>query len=190
MTIWKNSWRRGLLVGASVSAICLIAATAGHANASVPAPSGELTAALSELDAAWQAAPLGFTKALFVEAPATGYGSYEPRRNTSFHPGETIVVYAEPVGYDYRHGDDGYRFELAVDFEILTPTGQVLASQADFAKVGSASREKLREFQTSLSFRFEGLQAGDYILLARFRDTLGTKAGELRMPFSVVPAAQ
>lgn len=185
----KNFWRRSLLVGASVTAICLMAG-AGHANATVPPPSGDLTAALAELDAAWQAAPLGFTKALFVKAPAEGYGAYEPRQGNVFAPGEAIVVYAEPVGYGYAHGDEGYRFELTVDFEILTPSGQVLASQADFAKVGSASREKLREFQASLSFRFDGLQSGEYVLLARFRDTVGAKAGELRMPFSVAPAAQ
>lgn len=190
MTNDKNTWRRRLAAGASVGMICLSIATAGNAGASVPEPSSELAAAMQSLDAAWQASPLAFTKALFVEAPASAYGAYAPRAGSVFKPGEAIIVYAEPVGYDYTENGGEYRIELSVDFEILTTTGQVLAAQNDFARVGTAARDKLREFQTSLSFTFEGLQAGDYVLMARFRDGASDKSGELRLPFTVEAEAQ
>ncbi len=185
MTNNKKSWRQRLATGAGVGMICMSIATAGNASASVPEPSSDLAAALQSLDSAWKAGPLAFTKALFVDAPASGYGAYAPRASNVFKPGDAIVVYAEPVGYDYASHGEEYRIELAVDFEILTTTGQVLAAQNDFAKVGAASRDKLREFQTSLSFTFEGLQAGEYVLMARFRDGASDKSGELRLPFTV-----
>ena len=171
--------------------ICAVNPVA-RAQASVDAPSSELAASMNELDAAWAASPMGFTDARFVTEPAAGYGAFEPRDGATFEPGDAINVYAEPVGYGYRENGGVYEVELAVDFEILNNTGQVLAEQADFARVTAEARNPLREFQTSLSFRFEGLTDGDYILVTRFRDTNSEKSGEIRLPFTIEadPAAE
>lgn len=143
-----------------------------------------------ELDSAWQASPLGFTDARFVENPASGYGAFQPKEGATFASDETINVYVEPVGYSYRTEGKTHRVELAVDFEILNQTGQVLAEQNDFARVTASARNRLREFQASLSFRFEGLTDGDYVLAIRFRDANSEKAGEIRLPFRVESPAQ
>lgn len=171
--------------------ICAINPLA-RAEASVDVPSNELSASMHQLDAAWASSPLGFTDARFVEKPAAGYGAFDPRDGATFEPGDAINVYAEPVGYGYRKQDGIFEVELAVDFEILNNTGQVLAEQADFARVTAQARNPLREFQTSLSFRFEGLTDGDYILVTRFRDANSEKSGEIRLPFTIEaePAAE
>ncbi|NRG19848.1 hypothetical protein HPQ64_19315 [Rhizobiales bacterium] len=185
MKIKSQPWWCSIAVGAGAAMLICATNPVARAEASVDVPSNELAASMQKLDAAWAASPLGFTDARFVEEPAAGYGAFEPRDGATFKPGDAINIYAEPVGYGYRAQDGVYEVELAVDFEILNNTGQVLAEQADFARVTAEARNPLREFQTSLSFRFEGLTDGDYILVTRFRDENSEKSGEIRLPFTI-----
>ena len=37
----------------------------------------------------------------FVSSEPTGYGMYEERESNVFAPGETFLLYVEPVGYSY-----------------------------------------------------------------------------------------
>src|SRR3712207_195421 len=49
-----------------------------------------LEAAETALQAAWDALPLTFRKGLFVEGPASAFGSYVPREGAVFAAGEKI----------------------------------------------------------------------------------------------------
>ena len=134
----------------------------------------------------WEKRPLGTSAALFVTAPAKGYGLYEPRENSNFKAGDPIYVYIQPVGYGYERIDDQFRISLTADFELRTPGGQVLAEQEAFSRLSLESRVPNKEFQTSFSFTFDGLDAGRYILLIRIRDENGGQRTEVTMPFSVI----
>ena len=137
----------------------------------------------------WEKRPLGISSALFVQKPATGYGLYLPRENSEFRKDEPIFVYLQPVGYGYARSEDLFRIALTADFELRTPSGQVLAEQQAFSRLSLESRAPNREFQASFSFTFEGLEPGRYTLLLRIRDENGGQRTETALPFVIAPDA-
>ncbi len=140
------------------------------------------------MNAAWSAQDLAFTTAVFVEAAASSYGKYSPRNDSSFAASDVITVYAEPIGYDFAPSADGFRYDLEVGFRLLNTTGQVLAEQNGFASFSGEARTMRKELGTSLSFQFEGLPAGSYILSADFTDKIGEKSASLSLPLTIVSA--
>ncbi|ADZ71874.1 hypothetical protein [Polymorphum gilvum] len=155
------------------------------AQTGVPAPAATLVSAYEALDAAWDAAPLAFTAATFVREPASGYGQYEPLASSVFRSDETLVVYAEPVGYGFAAGQDGFGIELKAGFELRTPGGQVLLRDDGFATLGRSTRTRSREFHATLSFRFDGLPAGSYVLATTLTDIVGSSSASFELPFSI-----
>lgn len=154
----------------------------------IPAPQPLLAQSLAAYAQAWEEAGLALTKALFAEAAASGYGQYSPRSSAVFADGETMTVYAEPVGYGFEDTGDGYRYALTASFRLLNPTGQVLASQDGFARFDGEARSRKRELPTSLSFQFGGLPAGDYTLETTLADEIGGKSATFSLPFSIKAA--
>lgn len=138
----------------------------------------------------WDKRPLGIRSAFFVAEPAGSYGIYQRRASDRFTPDEPVYVYVQPVGYGYGRTGDRYRIALSADFELRTPSGQVLVEESDFSKMTLESHERNREFQTSFIFTFEGLDAGSYILVIRLRDDNGGGRAETSLPFTVVDAAR
>lgn len=145
----------------------------------------ELASAYDALDAAWDQAPLSFAALAFVEAPAAGYGQYTPRADAVFGAGDTLTVYAEPVGFGHEETETGYGVRLSAGFELLNMSGQVLAEQSGFADLRADSRNRLREFHATLSFAFEGLRPGEYRLVAKFTDMVSGKTASAELPFSI-----
>lgn len=176
----------------AVGAALLLAATglttavsAQDASSEVPAPASELQQAYTDLDQAWSAAPLAFTTVTFATAPAAGYGKYEPRGSNSFKTGETITVYAEPVGYGFEETANGYKHDLSVGFRLANTTGQILAEEKAFASFAGETRAKVRQLPASLTFGFQGLPGGSYVLHADFTDLVGGKSATASLPFTV-----
>ncbi|WP_417685533.1 hypothetical protein [Roseibium sp.] len=168
-------------------AVCLPITSQAQTNApDVPAPSAQFTAAQTAFDAAWTAESLSFSTATYADGEATAYGNYAPRASSQFSIGEAITIYAEPVGYSFAEDGDGYAYDLDVGFRLLNSTGQVLVEQQGFAKFSGKSRSKRRELGASLSFAFEGLPAGSYVLTADFNDKIGGKGASLSLPLTVV----
>jgi len=174
-----------LLAGTALISSATVFAQPADPSFSEPAPA--LADVLSSLDAVWNASGLGFTKVLFVDGPASRYGQYEPA-SAVFEPGAAMTVYAEPVGYGFTSASGMHRFELSASYELKNTTGQVLASQDGFATIGDAGRSKQREFQASLTFQFEGLPDGDYLLSLTLNDASTGKAGTADLPFQVKTA--
>lgn len=156
----------------------------------IPQVSSDYSSAFSQFEQAWSAQDLAFTEARFVAEPALGYGTYQPLDSSVFEVGTPFTVYAEPVGYGFGANDKGqHTIDLSVDFELRNTTGQVLAAQDGFATLSLASFNKTYEYQSSLSFALQGLQAGEYVLKVRFNDTNSDKSGSFELPFEmVVPA--
>lgn len=150
---------------------------------------GDAVAALNRLSEAteilWDAAPLHIRKQLFVES-ATGFGLYVAReRGSSFKQGESILIYAEPVGYGYgRDGLGNLAIGFEVDFELVSLEGETLLKKDNFVQIGSPLRYKNREFFLSLTVNLNGVPVGDYVSKFRLRDQYSDKSVFFELPFS------
>ena len=155
------------------------------------AKAGEPIRALEALDDAvtqvWRQAPLAFRNWAVVES-AEGYGIYEPRENTSFRPGETMKVYVEPVGFGYGDQAGLHEVALSADLAIETPGGQILAEGKDMFSVSVPSRNRIREFNVTLSFAVPHLAPGPYRAVFNVHDRNSEKSGEFAVPFRVEAA--
>lgn len=66
---------------------------------------------------------------------ASGYGVYEEKSTNTFRPGEDLVLYIEPAGFEYQtiSGNDTseslYLIEFSADFAISDTQGNVLTEQ-------------------------------------------------------------
>ena len=174
--------RHGLWYAAALAAFGSIITAPAAAADTLPAP---LAKAMAELETAWTAAPLAFSKGLFVDGPVSGFGGYTPRENTSFTPDDTLTVYLQPVSYGYAETDMGYAISLRADYQVSNVSGQILAEQMGFATLEQISRNKQREFHATLTFQFEGLRPGDYTLTTQLTDDTSSKSASLDLPFTI-----
>ncbi|SDQ78638.1 hypothetical protein [Pseudovibrio sp. Tun.PSC04-5.I4] len=178
--------KRGMAACISAAACTVVVGTL-LGSAAIAAETAQLTpnfvTAQSAYNTAWKQQSLVFTSAKFIALPAKGYGSYTPLVSAEFQSGDPLIVYAEPLGYAYQEQNGQFMIDLSVDFELRNTTGQVLASQDDFAELHSESFSRIREYQSSLSFNLQGLQAGEYVLKVRFNDENSEKSGSFELPF-------
>jgi hypothetical protein len=70
----------------------------------------------------------------FVFSEPRGFGLYDEKVSNTFSPGEDIILYIEPVGFEYGTATDGadktlYTIEFTADFTISDTKGNVLAGQ-------------------------------------------------------------
>ena len=185
---------RPLALAAALFASAAMPAFAGPladagAKADALVAEGKPVEALATIEAAfntvWDLAPLGFSEALFVAAKPAGFGIYDARANAVFSPGEEMMVYAEPFGYGFGRRGDLFDIGFAADFELRNATGQILTRQTGFADLAMTSRRRNKEFQVFITYRFEGLKPGDYVLVTRLTDKHSQKAGSFELPFTV-----
>lgn len=183
---------RSLIVTAS--ALAIAAASLAYALTQHPAAEGPLTLAARPLDAAvaaqspadwvaqepalqealWQARGFHIARAVFVAAPAAGFGIFDPRNSAQFKPGEPILIYAEPRGYGYGAKGEGVE-EIAfdIDLQVLDSAGKLLADKPGLLRLGFLTRAHNREFMANLRYDLAGLGPGDYRLRTTFRDVHG-----------------
>lgn len=135
---------------------------------------------------AWEKTPLTVRRALFVSEEPQGFGIYTPRPSARFKAGEQMIVYAEPVGFEWKSLEDGqYEFGLKVDLIVKTAAGKVIVEQDNFGNLVLRSRARNREFLTHFDVNFTGAPPGDYLLDFRLRDAEGDKAGLIELPFTL-----
>ncbi|MBN9669070.1 hypothetical protein [Roseibium aggregatum] len=147
--------------------------------------SEEFSKALAAYDRAWETAGLGFATATLTEKASSGYGEYVPRETAAYTDGETLSIYAEPVGYGFAENDGLYSYKLTASYKLLNLSGQVLAEQDNFAEFTGSGRSKMRELSAALTFEFSGLHAGDYRLETSFTDEITGKSAGFTLPFTV-----
>ncbi|MEO9527520.1 hypothetical protein [Roseibium sp.] len=180
----------GRIVSAGLIAVGLLAGLTGaQAQSEAASPPAAFQNALDAFDQAWTASGLAFTRVTFTDSPSTGYGQYTPRGEAVFTGEDPLSVYAEPVGYGFRETGTGYDYELTASFRLLTPAGQVLAEQDNFATFSGSGRTRQRELSAALSFEFSGLPAGAYRIETRFKDEIGGTQSAFTLPFTVTGAA-
>lgn len=159
----------------------------GLVDAGQPVPA--LAAIEAAFNAVWDKAPLGFSEALFVAARPAGFGIYEARPTNVFRPGEDMLVYAEPFGYGYGTAGEAFRIAFDADLELRTVKGQILHTQDGFALLEMTSRRRNKEFQVFITYHFDGLKPGDYVLSTRLRDRNAQKVGHFELPFTIAAEA-
>ncbi len=149
---------------------------------------GETLPAYNAFDSAqhafWQASPLVFRKIVVVDR-AGSFGDYDLRDNAVFKAGDTLIVYAEPVGFGIGTEGGGFQISFDTDFSIETATGTVLVRKEDLFSVRHASRSRNRDFNMNLSLVIPALKPGDYIAIYTVKDSISRKSGEFRVPFTV-----
>ncbi|MHB1103949.1 MAG: hypothetical protein ACYC0C_14485 [Devosia sp.] len=144
-----------------------------------------IDAADAAVFAAWEQTPLSFRNTQFV-TEATTFGIYTPKADSTFKQGESLLVYAEPVGYGFKDNGDGtYAFGVNIDLSVKDASGAVVAEQANFAEAILASRARNREFIVSITLELSGAPAGDYVLEYTAHDIASDESGVISLPFTI-----
>jgi hypothetical protein len=70
----------------------------------------------------------------FVASEPRGFGLYDEKVSNTFRPGENIILYIEPAGFEYGAATDGvdkmlYTIDFTADFTISDTEGNVLTGQ-------------------------------------------------------------
>ncbi len=133
----------------------------------------------------WQAAPLLFRKSLFVAGEPGGFGIYNPRPDNVFKQGEKLVIYAEPVGFDWQPKDGLNHALLVADLVVKDGEGTVVAQQEGFGTFTFNSHDQNMEVMSVLTVDFGGAPVGKYIAELKFNDKLGDKSASFELPFEI-----
>jgi hypothetical protein len=100
--------------------------------------------------------------------------------------GEQMIVYAEPVGYEWKSvQDDQYEFGVKVDLITKTAAGKIVSEQDNFGNLVLKSRTQNREFLIHLDVNLNGAAAGDCLLGFRLHDANTDKTAMIELPFSL-----
>lgn len=133
----------------------------------------------------WSKATISIPTALFVMAPADGFGIYKPREDAAFGADEPLRIYLEPVGFDWKQQDGLFTSLLTVDFDLASPDGKVLAGQKGFGRFDFKSHVPNTEYMANLTLNVSGAPAGDYVLELTVNDEFSGNSAKVRMPFSI-----
>lgn len=163
--------------------LALLALQAGSAAAQ---SLDDIDKAEKALDAAWEKAPLSIRQAHFVNGDPAGFGVYEARPDSTFRPGEKLVIYAEPVAYGWKSNDDGtFTFGFDIDLTLKSADGTELLKKPNFGHLVITSHAKNREFLLKLSLDVTGADPGNYLLEYAVRDITSAKSTVISEPFSI-----
>lgn len=138
-----------------------------------------LLAARSILAQVWDgSAGIGFTAALLVAEPSSGYGVYNARKDEKYKIGDPVILYVEPYGFGYGVPGEGlFAVGFFVDLKVMSETGEVLADLPSLTEMNLVSRNAPREFQDSITYNLGGIKAGRYVLQTTLRDKNSGKFG-------------
>ena len=145
----------------------------------------------------WNQTEFNATFSTFVEPfSAAGYGVYEERSNI-FAPGETIVLYVEPVGFaheqiiDEKGGGNNntmlYLMNMTADYEIAAANGTELQLIED-VQVGSITshRPNTEMFLTlTLAPEVQPLPIGSYVITYSVTDEVSGESFQLEKEITV-----
>lgn len=150
---------------------------------------GRVIEAIDALDEAavalWERAPLSFRRGLWVVDKAAGYGIFNPRADAVFNSGDTMLVYAEPVGFGWRRNGEIYQTDIAADVVFRTAAGKEIYRKDEFQNLALAGRVRNREFMVNFNYTLTGVPPGDYVVETTLRDRVSGKKGSFTLPFTI-----
>lgn len=150
---------------------------------------GNPLAAIDALDSAiqhvWAQMPLTVRKALLVDSVG-GYGIYAERESAVYRPGETILIYAEPVGFGYGRDALGtLQIAFDVDLALDDGTGREVLSRKDFIALETPVRYRNREFHVNMSLNLTGAPPDRYVAHFLLKDRHSDKTATVSVPFEI-----
>jgi hypothetical protein len=145
----------------------------------------------------WNQTEFNATFSTFVEPfSAAGYGVYEERSNV-FAPGERIVLYVEPVGFDHlqiidEEGNNNnntlYLMNITADYKIASANGTELQLIEDMPPVVNITshRQNTEMFLTlTLTQDVQSLPTGNYVITYSVTDEVSGESFELEKEITV-----
>jgi hypothetical protein len=127
----------------------------------------------------------------FVSSEPGGYGIYEDRKSNIFKPGETFLLYVEPVGYAYgtvtdSDGNRLYTMNFTVDFLISDKSGTVLTGQKDIPVSNLVSHHQNKELFFDISIdQSSPFPPGDYAITYTITDKNSGKSFDITKDVTV-----
>jgi hypothetical protein len=153
-----------------------------------------LDSAKKQYMSVWNQTEFNATFNTFVEPlSAAGYGVYQ-EHGSVFRPGETIVLYVEPVGFGYRQIPDGngsalYLMNMTADYVIASSNGTELQTIED-VPVGSivSHRANTELFLELTLMQARPFPVGDYDIKYTITDEVSGKSFQLEKQIRVAEA--
>jgi len=133
----------------------------------------------------WEAAPLTFRRALWIEEAPGGWGVYAPRSGATFASGDKMIAYAEPVGFSWRESGELWVIEWTADMVIKSKDGTELQRVNDFQQLKITSHERNQEVFASFTYTFTDIPSGDYVVDTVLRDKGSGKTATFSLPFVI-----
>jgi hypothetical protein len=127
----------------------------------------------------------------FVSSEPGGYGIYEDRKSNVFKPGETFLLYVEPLGYTYgtvtdEDGNTLYTMNFTLDFIISDKNGNVLGGQEDIPVSNIVSYHQNKELNLDISIdQSSPFPPGDYVITYRITDENSGKSFDITKDVTV-----
>lgn len=170
-------------------------------SSGLPASNATTTSANMTLDSAkeqymsvWNQTEFNATFSTFVEPlSAAGYGVYQ-EHGSVFRPGETIVLYVEPVGFGYRQIPDGngsslYLMNMTADYVIASSNGTELQAIEDVPVGSIVSHRTNTELFLELTLtQARPFPVGDYNIKYTITDEVSGKSFQLEKQIRVAEA--
>lgn len=128
---------------------------------------------------------------IFIEPESSSaYGIYQERNSSAFQPGETINLYAEPIGFKHSAivdelGNTIYSVGMTADLNITDTEGNVLFEQDGFLDFEHNSYNRVTEVPLDFTVDVTGLPEGDYFLNIRVYDLVSGQSFDLNKPITI-----
>lgn len=147
----------------------------------------------------WNQTEFNATFSTFVEPfSAAGYGVYEERSNI-FAPGETIVLYVEPVGFAHKQVIDErgsnnntllYLMNMTSDYKIAAANGtelelQLIEDEQSLRNITSHRPNTEMYLTLTLTPEVQPLPVGSYIITYSVTDEISGESFELEKDITV-----
>ena len=147
----------------------------------------------------WNQTEFNATFSTFVEPfSAAGYGVYEERSNI-FAPGETIVLYVEPVGFAHKQVIDErgsnnntllYLMNMTSDYKIAAANGtelelQLIEDEQSLRNITSHRPNTEMYLTLTLTPEVQPLPVGSYVITYSVTDEISGESFELEKDITV-----
>jgi hypothetical protein len=167
---------------------------ANNTSIATPAPNMTLDDAREQYLSIWNQTEFNTTFSTFIKPfSAAGYGVYDERSSNVFAPGETIVLYIEPVGFGHRQLLDEkgnntlYLINMTAGYEIASANGTELQLIKDVPVVNVTSHRPNTEMFLTLTLTqdVQSLPAGNYVITYSVTDEVSGKSFQLEKEITI-----
>ena len=158
-------------------------------NQTQPDSKRRSAAALAHLDEARgklsELATLQIRNLEFVSS-VDGYGAYEPLKQTSFQPGEQVILYAEVENYRSESTETGYVTSLSTSYQVVDNNGKRVDG-GQFPDVVDRCKNRRRDFHIQYGIALPTrIYPESYRLELIVTDNQSGKIGQATLPFTIV----